>query len=123
MSGEDIKKRRKELGWKQSDLAEKMGVSVNTVSTWENGGVVPGTTEIRLKEVLYRADKNPSDKEAKVNSLKAEIYQATSDLIDVLDAQIAEAQKDTSTIKSIEELQQLLRVKFELIEQLKQSIE
>lgn len=123
MSGEDIKKKRKELGLSQTDLAEKLGVSMTTIYNWERGGVIPGTAVKRLKDVLFGIKENPSDKEAKVNSLKAEIYQATSDLIDVLDAQIAEAQKDTSTIKSIEELQQLLRVKFELIAQLKQSIE
>ena len=122
MNGEDIKKRRKELGLSQTDLGKRVGVSTNTVSTWENGGAIPGTTLDRLKDVLYgKVESN--DKTDRLSSLKAEIYQATNNLIDILNEQIAEAKKDTSSLKSIEELQQLLKLKLELVEQLKQSME
>jgi transcriptional regulator with XRE-family HTH domain len=37
MTGEEIKERRLKLGMTQSELAEALGVALNTVSRWELG--------------------------------------------------------------------------------------
>jgi len=122
MKGSDIRKRRKELGWKQSEIAKRMGVSVNTVSTWERGGSIPETTMKRLIDVLYSKE-DISDKKALVYSLNNQIHQATNDLINALNEKIEEVKKDTTSIKSFEEIQQMLKLKIELVEQLKKSME
>lgn len=49
MIGDNILRFRKEKGWSQEDLAEKMEVSRQTISKWESGRIVPGTE--RLKEL------------------------------------------------------------------------
>ena len=41
MTGEQIKERRSKLGMTQSELAEALGVAVNTVSRWELGTSPP----------------------------------------------------------------------------------
>lgn len=39
--GEQIKERRKQLGWTQKEIAEKINVSDKTVSSWETGRTYP----------------------------------------------------------------------------------
>ena len=39
--GEAIRRQRRRLGWSQSDLAEKAGVSQVSVNRWENGHRLP----------------------------------------------------------------------------------
>jgi transcriptional regulator with XRE-family HTH domain len=41
MSPEEIKTRRNKLGLTQGELAERLGVAVNTVSRWELGTSAP----------------------------------------------------------------------------------
>ena len=47
--GERIKQLRKENGWTQTELAEKLHVSCVSVSKWENGISIP--TAKRMPEV------------------------------------------------------------------------
>ena len=49
----NIKKLRKEKGWKQWELAKAVGVSVNTVVLWEHEVSQPTPENMeKLKEVL-----------------------------------------------------------------------
>ena len=45
--GEHLKKRRRELGLLQREAAERMSVSAETVSNWENGKTEPITSRFR----------------------------------------------------------------------------
>ena len=47
-----IKKRRQELGWKQPELAERVGVSKTSVTKWETGRHYPGRYLGKLEAVL-----------------------------------------------------------------------
>lgn len=46
--GEVLKERRIELNIKQEDLAERMGVTVQTVSKWERGKTEPKASQVTL---------------------------------------------------------------------------
>ncbi len=48
----DIKKLRKKMELSQQQFAALVGVSVKTVSNWENGGVIPASKRPQL-ESLY----------------------------------------------------------------------
>ena len=51
--GSFIAKKRKELGLKQKDLAEKLFVTDKTISRWENGNYMPDLTIlVTLSEIL-----------------------------------------------------------------------
>lgn len=52
MNALEIQKRRKELGLNQSELAKKLGVSVKTISNYENGEVIPISKKALLHEIL-----------------------------------------------------------------------
>ncbi len=41
MQADELKECLKELGWKQSDLARRLEISVGTVSRWANGEPIP----------------------------------------------------------------------------------
>ncbi len=41
MSGKTIRNLRGNLGWSQTELGERVGVSKQTVSNWENGNIQP----------------------------------------------------------------------------------
>lgn len=44
--GENLKHLRRKRDWKKSELAEKCGVSKETVSAWEKGKAEPTVTEL-----------------------------------------------------------------------------
>ena len=52
--GEKVRAERKKLGLTQTELAEKMGVSLRTISTWERDAALPRNrkTYEKLAEVL-----------------------------------------------------------------------
>ena len=53
MEAEEITKRREELGLTKLDLAQKVGVTPNTVHLWEKGITTPKPeNRKKLKEVL-----------------------------------------------------------------------
>jgi transcriptional regulator with XRE-family HTH domain len=51
--GEKIKNYRNNSGWTQTELAEKVGVSTNLVSKWENNERNPGNEEIEKMSGLF----------------------------------------------------------------------
>jgi len=51
--GERIKELRKEAGWSQGELAEKVGTDARQVSRYENGRITPSLDVlVRIAEVL-----------------------------------------------------------------------
>jgi len=52
MNALEIKNRRRELGLTQADLAKKLGVSLKTVSNYENGEVIPESKKELLLNIL-----------------------------------------------------------------------
>jgi transcriptional regulator with XRE-family HTH domain len=40
MTGSQLKKIRGQLGWTQAEMAERVGVTPNTVARWERGEIV-----------------------------------------------------------------------------------
>lgn len=50
----DIKKLRKKMELSQQQFAALVGVSVKTVSNWENGGVIPASKKPQLQS-LYES--------------------------------------------------------------------
>lgn len=50
--GAVIRKRRQVLGWEQWELAERVGVHVNSVQKWEAGTHYPSRKLGKLEEVL-----------------------------------------------------------------------
>lgn len=51
----NVKKLRSELGLTQKELAEKIGVSLKTITNYENGGVIPEAKR-RMLNSLLKAD-------------------------------------------------------------------
>jgi DNA-binding XRE family transcriptional regulator len=52
MKAIDIKEIRKKFGWRQDELAEKIGVSRKTVTNYETGGVIPESKKVLLLSLL-----------------------------------------------------------------------
>jgi phage repressor protein C with HTH and peptisase S24 domain len=67
MDGLTIRKKRKDLGLTQKDLAIKLGVSYNTISNWERGEAIPLSKEKMLNDfvnnniVNYESEKGVSN--------------------------------------------------------------
>lgn len=57
MNDLEIKKRREELGLSQLELANKIGVSRNTIINYEKGGVIPESKRQILESVLSGSEK------------------------------------------------------------------
>lgn len=56
LTGTELRARRTKLGLTQSELAEKLEVSANTVARWERDEVgIPGMTDLALKELESRS--------------------------------------------------------------------
>lgn len=52
MDAQEIKKQREKLGLTQRDLAEKIGVSLKTITNYETGGTIPASKQDILRKVL-----------------------------------------------------------------------
>lgn len=50
-----VRKRRLELGLKQSDIAKRLGVSVTTVSAWETGQRTPSLEDMQEISAAYES--------------------------------------------------------------------
>lgn len=58
--GATIRRRRQALGWEQQELADRVGVHVNSVQKWEAGTHYPGRKAGKLEQVLgIRLDGDP----------------------------------------------------------------
>ena len=54
MNNLDIKKIRTMLGFTQKQLAETVGVSVNTIQNWESGGKIPKSKHPILQSLIAK---------------------------------------------------------------------
>jgi transcriptional regulator with XRE-family HTH domain len=111
MNALEIKKRRKELGLNQEDLAKKLGVSLKTISNYENGEVIPETKQALLLEILSN------------NTLEEPIsvYKKTGISFEEKIKQVEEKIKNTEeVIKHNQEIIKLLRFQIEIIKDAQQ---
>ena len=47
-----IRETRKHLGLTQEEMAKRLGVSTHTVQNWENGGVIPATSQKAIERLF-----------------------------------------------------------------------
>jgi transcriptional regulator with XRE-family HTH domain len=73
MNALEIKQKRKELGLKQEDLAKKLGVSVKTISNYENGEVIPESKKELLHSILSKKEENVLNEPNAIYTSKKEI--------------------------------------------------
>jgi DNA-binding transcriptional regulator YiaG len=64
MTSKDIRRLRKQLGLSQSEFAELVGVTANTVARWERGEMGLRTTTVKLLEILATSRRARKRKEA-----------------------------------------------------------
>lgn len=123
MNNIEIRKKRKELGLTQEDLAKKLGVSLKTISNYEKGEVIPSSKQELLQEILNKKEelhviKEPTETYNKGNG--------TLKKIEDIRENIAEREKiiSFSTEQSIIEHQkQIIKLLEVQIEVLQKSIE
>lgn len=84
--GAIIRRRRHVLGWEQQELADRVGVHVNSVQKWESGTHYPGRKGGKLEQVLgIRLDDGPGPEEpelpapAELEDLRAHIHEVLGD--------------------------------------------
>lgn len=59
MTGAELKAFRVERGWSQAAVAEAIGASENSVSTWERGPRIPRTVAMAVECLRWRAAASP----------------------------------------------------------------
>lgn len=96
--GATIRRRRQALGWEQRELAERVGVHINSVQKWEAGTHYPGRKAGKLEQVLGISLDGPEPEEpelptpAELEDLKAHIREVLGDdadpFLEALDAAV-----------------------------------
>lgn len=118
MNALEIKKKRKELGLTQADLAKSLGVSLRTVSNYEKGEVIPETKQGLLHTILSNnSTKEPEAIYHKTNPYNKRIADV-QDKIEEIDKIIGLAKEtsDQQTVLHYTELKKLLEKQIQLIE-------
>lgn len=60
----DVKAIRRQLGWTQSQLAERLPTTIRTIGRWENEAAQPHQiAQARLKAILHEFEQQPEEKE------------------------------------------------------------
>ena len=68
MTSQELKERRKKLGLRQDQLAERLGVARNTVSRWElNDVAIPAYLHLALKQIEEESRKEKAINDADCN--------------------------------------------------------
>ncbi len=76
MKADDIKPLRKDRGWSQGELGKRVGVSRQTVWSYENGGAIPQPAWLNLKRVLLQDEEEPGTSTSAHCSISApQVYQ------------------------------------------------
>lgn len=100
MKALDIREKRKKLGYTQKDLANLIGVSVQTINNYENGKEIPSTKYQILDKIL--------------NSDEAEILKEPDSDYEI---------NESNCIQKVKNLKNELKLKDEIILLLREKID
>src|SRR5690606_24917653 len=87
--GQELRRIRKNLGFSQAEVQQKVGVSVDTIRKIESGRVIPRYDTLELLSVAYKQDLLELLKNSRSNKFLMEYH-------DDLDYVIARYDKDTA---------------------------
>lgn len=104
--GQELRRIRKNLGFSQAEVQQKVGVSVDTIRKIESGRVIPRYDTLELLSVAYKQDLLELLKNSRSNKFLMEYH-------DDLDYVIARYDKDTAT-QLKEKLQDNFNANFRL---------
>lgn len=116
MKGEEIRLKRKELGFTQKKLASLLGVSTQTVNGYENGKEIPSTKYQLLQQIL-KIDESNIINNSSDNYLTGydKRISEINEKIKAREVIISLANKDQSIISHQKEMIALLNKQIELI--------
>ena len=125
MKAEEIKIKRKELGLTQKQLAEKVGVSTQTINGYENGKEIPTTKYQILENVLNQISdiyevNEPQEEYKSMTGFDKNIIN-TIDEINKKQSELKKIPENTENYKLTIEVIQLLKEKLSLIKLAKQN--
>lgn len=118
MNAIEIKEKRKKLGLTQKELANLLGVSVQTVNGYENGKEIPTTKYQILDTILNKEEINYTVKEPDTAYI---LNSGTIKKIEEIEEKIIEREKiitlskDISVIDHQKDMVKLLKVQIELL--------
>lgn len=123
MNALEIKENRKKLGLTQQELADKLGVSLKTVSNYEKGEVIPDSKKALLRNILNPKSNNTLQ-EPEPNYFVLEQLDEFDEQISQVEEKIKERNKiielenkskKPKNIKHHEEIIDLLKKQIEII--------
>lgn len=117
MNNINIKENRKKLGLTQSDLAEKIGVTLKTIQNYEKGETIPVSKLALLHNVLNQKDTHKVEEPPEVYSLNSGTYKKIEEVEEVIKERekIISLSKDNSVIEHQKEIIKLLKVQIDLL--------
>lgn len=125
MNALEIQKRRKELGLNQTQLAKKLGVSVKTISNYENGEVIPLSKKALLLQILSDNAQNESSDLNKIDNVNYTGFDEKTNQIKERISQHEEIcfllKDDPVGLKHQKEVIRLLKFQVELIQKAKKD--
>lgn len=117
MKALEIKKKRKELGLTQADLAKSLGVSLRTISNYEKGEVIPETKQGLLHAILSNNSINEPEtlykKLTPYNQRTVEVEDKIREIDNIIN--LAKETDDKKTEAHYLELKKLLQKQIQLI--------
>lgn len=120
MNALEITENRKKLGLTQAELAEKIGVSLKTISNYENGGKIPKSKKVLLLNVLSNNTLNIIEEPSTIYN-KTEIknigYKRNLEKIKELkkSIELATSINDTGSVNYYEEMIRILEEQNQFI--------
>ena len=124
MNGLYIKKRRKELGYSQKELAKIIGVSDNTIYNYEKGATIPQSKMAILRDILGEESQQntgtkPETDYEKLNAVaKNEEINNLNSYINDVDKLILKIKQHKKSPETIHQLRELSVLKLNLLEDL-----
>lgn len=90
-----VKELREGKGMTQAQLAQMMGVSIQTVKNWEAGKTIPSTARMKLQDIFCGDCSNVA------NNVTGDNIQNSGKVIDVLSHQLDEKDRQIGRLLSI----------------------